>query len=138
MREAGSWVRAIYVGVLAGISSVAILTSTSGELEPLVAWDFANIWQIPGLIVVGVLVGIAVTDLRRGTAAYLLNVAVSASLHILLLAMPGLDSDNYTVSRFNNGFTTSIFVLVFVGVFGLVGQAIAIAFNIFVRGIFDS
>lgn len=132
------WVRAIVIGLFAGISSLAVLTSTSGELEPLVAWNIATGLQIPALILIGFLTGLAVTDLARSAAAYGVNCVSSSLLHVVLYAVPGLELANYTVSRFNNGFTTSFFVLMMVAVFGLIGQGAALAVNVYVRGILDN
>jgi hypothetical protein len=135
--EITGWLRAVIVGVMAGVTSLAILTSTSGDLEPLVAWDMPAALQIPALICVGVLVGLAVTNFTQGAVAYGLNCLTSSTLHVVLYALPGLDVANYTVSRFNNGFTTSFFILMFVGVFGLIGQGIALGVNVYGREILD-
>lgn len=137
MKGVAGWLQAVAVGVMAGISSLAILTSTSGDLEPLVAWNLPAALQIPGLIAVGLLVGLAVTNFTKGAVAYALNCVTSSTLHVTLYALPGLEVANYTVSRFNNGFTTSLFILMFVGVFGLIGQGIALGVNVYGRGILD-
>ena len=137
MRVSGEWIQAIAAGIMAGVASLAILTSTSGDLEPLVAWDIPKMAQIPGLIAVGFLLGLSVTNFARGAVAYGLNCLTSTTVHIILYAVPGFDLANYTVSRFNNGFTTSVFILLFVGVFGLIGQGLALGVNVYVRGILD-
>jgi hypothetical protein len=127
------WARAVLAGLMGGICVAGLLTSTSGELQPLVAFAI----QLPGLIVIGLLVGLTAPDLNRAALAYGLTIAVAASLHILLYAIPGLDTINYTTARFNNGFSTSLFVILFGGIFLLIGQGIAVVINIYGRGIYD-
>ncbi len=137
MTAALRWARAVIAGVFAGLASLAVLTSTSGELEALVAFDIPTSLQIPALMVIGFLTGLAVTDLARSATAYGVNCLTSSMLHIVLYALPGLTTANYTVSRFNNGFTTSFFVLMMVGVFALMGQGAALAVNVYGRGILE-
>ncbi len=131
------WLRAILAGLMGGICAAAVLTSTSGELQSLVAFDIPGLLQIPGLILVGLLVGLVTPDLGRGAAAYLTALLLAAPLHVLLYALPGFETANYTTARFNNGFSTSLFVFLIGGIFLLVGQGAAIAINVFVRGIYD-
>ena len=137
MRLPVEWIRAVAVGLMAGVASLAVLTSTSGDLAPLVPWDMPSVVQIPALIAIGLLVGLSVTNFAKGAVAYGLNCITSSFLHIILHALPGFDLANYTVSRFNNGFTTSFFILMMVGVFGLIGQGLALAVNVYVLGVLD-
>ncbi len=131
------WARAVLVGLMGGICTVGLLTRTSGELQPVVAFNVSGALQVPGLIVIGLLIGLSTTDLRRGALAYALALAVAGSIHTLLYAVPGLDTVNYTAARFNNGLSSSLFVFLFGGLFLLVGQGIAAAINIYARGRYD-
>jgi hypothetical protein len=102
-----------------------------------VAFELPGVLQLPGLIVLGLLVGLAIPNLGRAALSFGLAIVVAASLHILLYAVPGLDTLNYTTARFNNGFSTSLFVILFGGIFILMGQGIAALINIFGRGMYD-
>ncbi len=131
------WFKAVLVGIMGGISAAGVLTATSGELEPLFAFGVPGVLQIPALIVIGLLIGLALPDLGQTGLAFLLTITLAATIHVTLYAVPGFDGQNYTASRFNNGLTSSLFVLIFGGVFVLMGQAIAIGINVYVRGLHD-
>jgi hypothetical protein len=131
------WLRAIAAGILGGLCVAWLLTSTSGELEALVAIDVPRFLQIPGLIVIGLLIGLAVPVIGQGAVAYVTALLVAATAHMLLYAIPGLDMANYTTARFNNGFSTSLFVLVFGGIFLLIGHGAAVGLNVYARGLYD-
>lgn len=132
-----SWAVGVLAGVMGAISATGLLTSTSGDLEALVAWDLPNGLQIPGLIVIGLLLGLALRDLGRNALAYGLTCILGASIHTTLYALPGFDTANYTAGRLNNGLTTSLFVLVFAGIFVLVGQGLAFGINAYGRNLHD-
>ncbi|HLT20187.1 MAG TPA: hypothetical protein VKZ96_12070 [Thermomicrobiales bacterium] len=131
------WLRAVLTGILGGLCVAWLLTSTSGDLDGLVAFDVPRVLQIPGLILIGLLIGIAVPVIGEGAVAYATALLVAATVHVMLYAVPGLNMANYTNARFNNGFSTSLFVLMFGGIFLMIGHGAAIGLNVYARGLYD-
>lgn len=128
-----SWIFAVVVGVLGCVSVVGITISTAGDLEPLVAVPIAGALQLPGYVLIGILLGLALRQLGPTAIAYAISVVGGASLHTALLAVPGFDAANYTAARFNNGLVDSLFVLIVAGIFVLIGAGLAFGFNVYVR-----
>lgn len=128
-----NWLLVALVGLLGCICVVGLTISTAGDLEPLVAIPIASVLQLPGYVLIGLLMGLALRNLGPTTIAYGVAVIGGASLHTALLAVPGFEGANYSAARFNNGLVDSLYVLIVAGIFVLIGAALAFAFNVYVR-----
>ncbi|MFW6075659.1 MAG: hypothetical protein ACOC9Y_08690 [Chloroflexota bacterium] len=129
------YVEATLVGVLAALGCVGLVLSTSGELQALAPLRFPESLLFPGLTVIGLLASFGLRAFTKVAIAYILIVVLSPSIYTAVLAVPGFDPGNYSVARFNNGLTESVFVLIATGIFVLIGMSIASAVNVYLRNI---
>lgn len=121
------------VGLLAGIAIAGVVSSTSGEIDELAPIQFSASLQLPSLVLIGLLAGFAARDFARSIVALIVAVAVGTLLFGTMMAMPGFDPENYTVTRLNNAFTQGLYALLVSSTFVLVGMAVALAVNVWVR-----
>ena len=123
----------VLVGLLAGIAVAGVIASTSGELDTLAPVQISGSLQLPALALIGTLAGFAARDFTRAIIAFSVAVVVGTLLFGWMLAVPGFDAGNYTVSRLNNAFTQGLYALLVSSTFVLVGLAIALGINVWLR-----
>jgi hypothetical protein len=123
----------LLVGLLAGIAVAGIIASTSGEIDALAPIELSGSLQLPALMLIGLLAGFAARDFICAIIALVVATVVGTLLFGLMLAVPGFDLDNYTVSRLNNAFSQGLYALLVSSTFVLVGMAAALAVNVWVR-----
>lgn len=121
------------VGLLAGIAIAGVIASTSGEIDSLAPIQMSGSLQLPALMLIGLLAGFAARDFMRAIIALVVATAVGTLLFGWMLAVPGFDPDNYTVSRLNNAFSQGLYALLVPSTFVLVGMAVALAVNVWGR-----
>lgn len=121
------------VGLLAGIAIAGVIASTSGEIDSLAPIQMSGSLQLPALMLIGLLAGFAARDFMRAIIALVVATAVGTLLFGWMLAVPGFDPGNYTVSRLNNAFSQGLYALLVSSTFVLVGMAVALAVNVWGR-----
>lgn len=123
----------LLVGLLAGVAVAGVIASTSGEIDSLAPIKVPDSLQLPALMLVGLLAGFAARNFTRTLIALVVATVVGTLLFGWMLAVPGFDLDNYTVSRLNNAFSQGLYALLVSSTFVLVGMAVALAVNVWVR-----
>jgi hypothetical protein len=121
------------VGLLAGLAIAGVIASTSGEIDALAPIPISGSLQLPALMLIGLLAGFAARDFGRSIVALGVSIVVGTLLFGCMLAVPGFDPDNYTVSRLNNAFSQGLYALLVSSTFVLVGIAAALAVNVWAR-----
>ncbi len=115
------------------IAAAGIIVSTTNDLGPLTAIDVPSGWQIPALIVVGLLAGLALPDLGRMVVSVTIIVVAATLVYSLAIALPGLQVERSAVRLLNRGLVQGLFAFVLIGLFVVVGAVVAVLINSYAR-----
>ena len=113
-------------GLVAAIASAGLVGSTSADLQRLTAFDVPDVWLLPGLIVIGMLISIANEDDVALSVAALLIAGVGGSLVVgLAIAAPGFRIEGVQTAMIDRGTTFGLLALLLIVLFGLAGIIVA-------------
>lgn len=118
---------------MGAIAAAGLFASTTEDLGNLVPVSVHFDLQLPGLVVIGLLCAFALRDITRTAIAFGIVSIGGALLYGLAIASAGLEVERAAVRLMNRGLIQGMAALLIIAVFVLVGMAIAVAINVFVR-----
>jgi hypothetical protein len=126
--------RLIASALLAAVASAGLVASTLSDLQNLTAFYLSDVWLLPGLILIGVLISIANDDdVARGTIALLIAGVLGATLVGLAIAAPGFRVEGVQTTMIDRGTTFGLLALLLIVLFGLAGIVVSWVVGAFLR-----
>lgn len=133
MRRAG-WPLTIFAVLLAAIANAGLVASTSEDLQGLTPIAISDVWLIPGIVLLGALLGLIIGDTARGAVGIVVVALLAATMYGLAIAAPGLKVEGVRVTLIDRGTTYGLFALMLIALFGLAGIVISWLIESFVGG----
>lgn len=125
--------RTALVCVLGTIAMAGLVASTTEDLGALTVVPVANVLQLPGLILIGLLIGLSLRSAAAATIALLVIAVLGAIMQGLAIALAGFEVDAAAVHLMNRGIVQGFFALLLIFFFGMVGIVAAMLVNVFGR-----
>lgn len=125
--------RTLAVVVLGTIAMAGMVASTTEDLGPLVAVQIPGWMQIPGIILIGFLVGVALRSAASAMLSLLVIAILGAILQGLAIALPGFEIERASTYLINRGTVQGFFALILIFFIGMVGVVAALLINVFAR-----
>ena len=120
--------------VLAAVASAGLVASTTSDLQNLTAFYLSDVWLLPGLVLIGILIAIANDDdVVRSTTALLGAGAIGATLVGLAIAAPGFRVEGVQTAMIDRGTTFGLLALLLIVLFGLAGIILSWLIGAFFR-----
>jgi hypothetical protein len=110
--------------MLAGVANAGLFASTTDRLRPLTDVSIGSVWVIPGLMLIGALVALAVEDAGRAAVSVVVAAVIGATLYGLAIAAPGLRVAGLRVKLIDDGTTFGLVALLMCGLFGMAGLGV--------------
>jgi hypothetical protein len=120
-----SWPITILAVMFAAIANAGLVASTLEDLKGLTPLSISGVWLIPGIILLGTLLGVAIGDTARGAVALVVVALLSATLYGLAIAAPGFSVEGVQVTLIDRGTTAGLLAMMLIALFGLPGIVIA-------------
>lgn len=118
-------VRLILVIVLASVANAGIVASTTTDLRDLTLIRISDIWLLPGLILVGTLLSLAIGDLGRSALALITASVVGSLLFALAVAGPGFSISAIRVTLIDRATNYGLLSLLMCLLFGFAGLVVS-------------
>ena len=118
-------VRLILVIVLASVANAGIVASTTTDLRDLTLIRISDIWLLPGLILVGTLLSLAIGDLGRSALALITASVVGSLLFALAVAGPGFSISAIRVTLIDRATNYGLLALLMCLLFGFAGLVVS-------------
>ena len=126
--------RLIASTLLASVASAGLVASTLSDLQNMTAFYLSDVWLLPGLILIGVLISIANDDdVARSTISLLITGVLGATLVGLAIAAPGFRVEGVQTAMIDRGTTVGLLALLLTVLFGLAGMVTAWTVGAFLR-----
>lgn len=117
--------RLILVIVLASVANAGIVASTTTDLRDLTLIRISDIWLLPGLILVGTLLSLAIGDLGRSALALITASVVGSLLFALAVAGPGFSISAIRVTLIDRATNYGLLALLMCLLFGFAGLVVS-------------
>lgn len=121
------------IGLLAAIAAAGIIVSTTRDLGSLTVIDVPGWFQLPGVILVGVLVGLASRTSASAFFALLVASILGGALQGFAIGISAAGAERAAVQLINRGTVQSFYAFVVIFFMGMVGVVVALVFNNLVR-----
>lgn len=118
-------VRLILVIVLASVANAGIVASTTTDLRDLTLIRVSDIWLLPGLILVGTLLSLAIGDLGRSALALITASVAGSLLFALAVAGPGFSISAIRVTLIDRATNYGLLALLMCLLFGFAGLVVS-------------
>jgi len=118
-------VRLILVIVLASVANAGIVASTTTDLRDLTLIRVSDIWLLPGLILVGTLLSLAIGDLGRSALALITASVAGSLLFALAVAGPGFSISAIRVTLIDRATNYGLLSLLMCLLFGFAGLVVS-------------
>lgn len=125
--------QAITVCILGTLAMAGLIASTTEDLGPLTAVDVPNVLQIPGLILIGLLIGLSLRSAAASVIALLVISICGALMQGLAIAWAGFEVEAASVYLINRGTVQGFFALLLIFFIGMAGVVLAMLTNVFWR-----
>lgn len=120
------WAAMALATLLASVASAGVIASTSSDLAPFAATRVGGAWLLPGLMLIGALLAVAVGDALRSAAALAAAALLGALLYGSALSAPGYRVAELQVTLINRGTTQGLVAFMLILFFGLAGMMAAL------------
>lgn len=132
MRRHGT---SLLVVVLGTIAMAGMVASTTEDLGPLAIVQVPGWMQLPGIIVIGFLIGMTLRSAAAAMVSLLVIAVLGAVLQGMAIALPGLEIERASTHLLNRGTVQGFFALILIFFIGMVGVVAALLMNVFARRI---
>ena len=130
----GAYIRVAASGLLGGVAGSGLFVSTTTMIERLAAIAVSDVWLLPGLVLIGILISLAnEDDVARSTTALLLAGALGAALVGFAIAAPGFQIAGVRTAQIDKGIQFGLLALLLIVLFGLAGIVTAWVIGAFIR-----
>lgn len=123
------------ISLLASVAMAGIIASTTEDLGGLTLVSIPGWVQIPGVILVGVLIGFASRTSVTAFIALLTASVLGGILQGLAISIAALGVERSTVHLINRGTTQGFYALIVIFFIGMAGVVAALVVNVFARRI---
>lgn len=120
-----SWPITIVAVILAAIANAGLIASTSEDLAGLTPFAIGDVWLIPGIVVLGMLLGLTIGDTGRSAVALVVVALIGSTMYGLAIAAPGVRVEGVRITLIDRGTTYGLFALMLIALFGLSGIVLA-------------
>jgi len=110
---------------LASVANAGIVASTTTDLRDLTPVHVGDIWLLPGLVLVGALLTLAIGDAARSALALVAAAIIGASIFALTIAAPGFSIPGVRVTLIDRATNFGLLALLMCLLFGLAGMVVA-------------
>ncbi len=117
--------RLVVATVLASVANAGIVASTTTDLRDLTAVPISDIWLLPGLVLVGTLLTLAIGDVGRSALALVAAAVLGSTLFGLAIAAPGFSIPGVRVTLIDRATNFGLLALLMCLLFGLSGMVVA-------------
>lgn len=121
------------IGLLGAIAGAGIVVSTTRDLGPLTVLAIPDWFQLPGIILVGVLIGFASRNSPSAFGALLIASIVGGALQGFAIGISAAGAERAAVQLINRGTVQSFYAFIVIFFMGMVGVVIALGVNNFAR-----
>lgn len=120
--------------LLAAVASAGLVASTSSDLQNLTAFYLSDVWLLPGLVLIGVLLSAANDDdVARSATALVVAGVLGATIVGLAIAAPGFRVEGVQTAMIDRGTTFGLLALLLIVLFGLAGIVVSWLIGAFLR-----
>ena len=120
-----NWPMTVIIVIVAAFANAGLIASTSEDLSGFTPVAISDVWLIPGIILLGALLGLAIGDTGRGAVSLVVVAILGATFYGLAIAAPGFRVEGVRVTLIDRGTTYGLFALMLIALFGLSGVVIA-------------
>jgi hypothetical protein len=125
--------RAIGVCVLGTIAMAGLIASTTEDLKALTVVGVPGALQLPGIILIGLLMGLSLRSAAAATIVLLCTAIAGAIMQGMAIALAGFEIEQASVYLINRGTVQGFFALLLIFFIGMVGVVAAMLINVFAR-----
>lgn len=118
-------IRLIIAILLASIANAGLVASTTTDLRDLMPIQISDIWLVPGLVLVGVLLSLAIGDAAKSALALSVAAVLGSVLFGLTIASPGFSIPGVRVTLIDRATNFGLLALLMSLLFGLAGMVVA-------------
>lgn len=120
-----SLARLVLAVLLASVANAGIVASTTTDLRDLTPVYVGDLWLLPGLILVGTLLSLAVGDVARSALGLVAAAILGSTLFGLAIAAPGFSVPGVRVTLLDRATNFGLLALLMCLLFGLAGMVLA-------------
>jgi len=125
--------RTICVCVLGTIAMAGLVASTTEDLKTLTIVGIPGVLQLPGIILIGLLIGLSLRSAAAATIVLLVAAIAGAIMQGMAIALAGFEIERASVYLINRGTVQGFFALLLIFFIGMVGVVSAMLINVFAR-----
>ncbi len=118
MRRWGGWALTV---VLGAITTAGLFAASTNDLRQYAPIAFSAAWLVPGLVAVGVVVAVIISDGIRGAAAMAAVACLGSLLYGAAIAAPGTAVPEIQTTLMNNGTVQGLGAFLLTLIFGMIG-----------------
>jgi hypothetical protein len=115
------WAIAVVSTLLAAVAGAGLFAASTADLQPYAPLAIGSIWLVPGLIAIGVLVGLANTEGLWAAGSMAAAAGVAAFLYGSAIAAPGMRVEPIRTTLINNGTVQGLVAFLLILIFGMIG-----------------
>ncbi len=121
------------IGLLGAIAGAGIVVSTTRDLGPLTVIAIPDWFQLPGIILVGILMGFASRNSPSAFGSLVIASIIGGALQGFAIAISAAGVERASVQLINRGTVQSFYAFIVIFFMGMVGVVIALGINYFAR-----
>ena len=125
----------IAISLFGTMAMAGMVASTTEDLGPLTAVAIPAWMQIPGVIVIGFLIGFALRSAAAAMIVLLVTAIGGGLLQGFAIAAPGIEIERAATHLINRGTVQGFYAMLVIFFIGMVGVVAALLFNVFARRI---
>lgn len=127
--------RTLLVVFCGTIAMAGMVASTTDDLGPLTAVAIPGWMQIPGVIAIGFLIGLALRSAAAAMIVLLTTAILGGVMQGLAIALAGFEIERAATHLINRGTVQGFYAMLVIFFIGMVGVVAALLFNVFARRI---
>lgn len=120
----------LLVGMLASVAAGGVIVSTTRDLGSLTVLEIPDWFQLPGVILVGILVGLACRNSIEAFVALAIATVLGGVLQGFAIAISAAGAERASVQLINRGTVQGFYALMVIFFFGMIGVVIAAGINL--------
>jgi hypothetical protein len=127
--------RTVAVCIFGTVAMAGMVASTTEDLRSLTVVGIPGAFQIPGIILIGLLIGLSLRSAAAASIVLLFAAIVGGIMQGMAIALAGFEIEQASVYLINRGTVQGFFALLLIFFIGMVGVVAAMLVNVFARRI---
>ena len=123
----------LVVVLLASIASAGIVAASTTDLRDFAPVAFDGAVLLPGLVVIGALMSLAIDDVARSAVALVATSILGSAIFFFAVAAPGLSISGVRVGLVDRATNFALLAFLLILLFGLAGMVVAWLIEMVVR-----